>query len=94
VEWYVYIIYCSDQTLYTGISNDVQRRIEQHASERGAKYFRGRSPQKLVYLESGHTRSSASRREAQIKSLPRKDKLRLLNSSDNEALAIVNRPVD
>ena len=85
MEWYVYIIYCSDQTLYTGISNDVQRRIEQHASERGAKYFRGRRPQKLVYLEGGHTRSSASRREAQIKSLSRKDKLRLLDSINNEA---------
>ena len=89
MEWYVYIIYCSDQTLYTGISNDVQRRIEQHAGERGAKYFRGRRPQKLVYLESGHTRSSASRREAQIKSLSRKDKLQLLDSNDNEARASV-----
>lgn len=84
-SWQVYIILCSDNTLYTGISNDVERRIQQHASQRGARYFRGRQPQRLVYLEGGHDRSSASRREAAIKKLRRSDKDRLIGSAQNEA---------
>ncbi len=83
-NWQVYIILCSDNSLYTGISNDVERRMQQHASQRGARYFRGRQPQQLVYLESGHDRSSASRREAAIKKLRRPDKERLIQSECNE----------
>jgi putative endonuclease len=85
MNWYVYIIYCSDDSFYTGISNDVDRRIKQHASLRGAKYFRGRKPRRLVYLESGHTRSTASRREAAIKKLSKKEKIQLLDADSNEA---------
>jgi len=83
-NWQVYIILCSDNSLYTGISSDVERRMQQHASQRGARYFRGRQPQQLVYLESGHDRSSASRREAAIKKLRRPDKERLIQSECNE----------
>jgi len=82
--WQVYMILCSDNSLYTGISNDVERRIVQHASQRGAKYFRGRQPEHLVYLESGHDRSSASQREAVIKKLRRADKEHLIQSEHNE----------
>lgn len=78
------MILCSDNSLYTGISNDVERRMLQHASQRGAKYFRGRQPEQLVYLESGHDRSSASQREAAIKKLRRIDKQRLIQSERNE----------
>ena len=78
------MILCSDDSLYTGISNDVGRRITQHASQRGAKYFRGRQPEQLVYLESGHDRSSASQREAAIKKLRRTGKERLIQSERNE----------
>lgn len=78
------MILCSDNSLYTGISNDVERRITQHASQRGAKYFRGRDPEQLVYLESGHDRSSASQREAAIKKLRRTGKERLIQSERNE----------
>jgi len=78
------MILCSDDSLYTGISNDVERRIMQHASQRGAKYFRGRQPEQLVYLESGHDRSSASQREAAIKKLRRPNKERLIQSERNE----------
>ncbi len=78
------MILCSDDSLYTGISNDVERRITQHASQRGAKYFRGRQPEQLVYLESGHDRSSASQREAAIKKLQRPGKERLIQSERNE----------
>lgn len=78
--WYVYIILCSDKSLYTGISTDPERRLRQHADGRGAKYFRGRKPLEIVYLESGHTRSSAGRRELQIKRMPHGDKAVLIAS--------------
>jgi len=84
MNWQVYIILCSDATLYTGITNDLARRYRQHADCRGARYFRGRRPVEVVYLESGHSRGSASRREAAIKKLPRGDKINLLNSPMNE----------
>lgn len=88
MNWFVYIILCSDDTLYTGITNDLERRMAQHASQRGAKYFRGRQPQRVVYVEDGHDRSSASRREAEIKKLNRTEKERLLLSELNRAAAI------
>jgi putative endonuclease len=74
VNWSVYIILCSDDTLYTGITTDVERRMRQHASGQGAKYFRGRQPRELLYLEGGHDRSTASKREIEIKSMRRSDK--------------------
>lgn len=84
MSWQVYIIRCSDDSLYTGISNDVERRWQQHVDRRGAKYFRGRKPVEIVYLECTHDRSSASRREAAIKRLRRPDKEILIASSSNE----------
>ncbi len=84
MNWQVYIIRCSDDSLYTGISNDVQRRWQQHLDQRGAKYFRGRKPVQIVYLEGGHDRSSASRREAAIKKLHRQGKQALIASAVNE----------
>lgn len=80
----MYIIRCSDKSLYTGITNDLQRRWRQHAGRRGAKYFRGRQPVEIVYLESSDDRSSASRREAAIKKLQRCDKEALIQSRCNE----------
>ena len=77
-NWFVYIIHCSDETLYTGITTDIERRYTQHATQQGAKYFRGRKPQKLVYQESGHDRSTASKREIEIKGLSRADKFQLI----------------
>mgnify|MGYP001552477356 FL=1 len=84
MNWQVYIILCTDNSLYTGITNDVERRLLQHAACRGAKYFRGRKPQQLVYLENHHTRSSASKREAAIKQLRRLEKEALIASAMNE----------
>jgi len=84
MNWQVYMILCSDNSLYTGISNDVERRLLQHANQRGAKYFRGRQPEQLVYLESGHDRSTASQREAAIKKLRRSGKESLIQSERNE----------
>ena len=84
MNWQVYMILCSDESLYTGITTDVARRLEQHAARRGARYFRGRRPREIVYLERGHSRSSASRREAQIKRLARADKQALIGSALNQ----------
>ena len=78
MDWLVYIILCSDGSLYTGITNDLERRLAQHASRRGAKYFRSRAPGPVVYMERGHDRSSASRREAAIKRLSADAKRRLV----------------
>jgi putative endonuclease len=83
MNWQVYIILCKDNSLYTGITTAVQRRFAQHLAGTGAKYFRGHSPLRLVYLEEGHDRSSASRREAEIKKLRPKDKRRLIESPEN-----------
>jgi len=74
-EWFVYIIRADDDSLYTGITTDLARRLKQHQSGKGgAKYFRGRSAIDYVYTESGHNRSSAAVREAQIKKLTRQQK--------------------
>jgi putative endonuclease len=83
MNWHVYMILCSDQSLYTGISNDVLKRYQQHVCQQGAKYFRGRSPQQLVYVEGGHSRSSASIRERAIKKLTRMQKLALIATAGN-----------
>ncbi|NTV49997.1 MAG: GIY-YIG nuclease family protein [Geobacteraceae bacterium] len=83
MNWRVYIILCSDNTLYTGITTDIQRRFIQHASGRGARYFRGRQPVKVIFQEDGHSRSSAGRREVEIKNLTRAAKLVLISSGEN-----------
>lgn len=76
--WSVYIIRCSDESLYTGITTDVERRFYQHMNQKGAKYFRTSQPVEIVFVETGYDRSSASRREAQIKRLSRVQKLHLI----------------
>ena len=78
MNWYVYIILCSDHSLYTGITTDIDRRFRQHGAGRGARYFRGRQPLQVVYREHGHSRASAASREAAIKAMSRADKLQLL----------------
>lgn len=85
MQWFVYMILCSDESLYTGITNDVDRRFREHSEGRlGAKYFRGRQASRLVYLEGGHDRSSATKREIAIKRLKRAHKLLLLRSDVNQ----------
>ena len=84
-NWTVYIIEACDGSLYTGITTDLQRRLAEHTrGSRGARYFRGREPRLFAFVESGHDRSSASRREAAIKRLNRREKLGLIGSADNE----------
>ena len=78
--WFVYIIQCQDETLYTGITTDLDRRLEEHnSSVKGAKYTRGRGPVKLVYSAEMGDRSSASKEEYRIKQLSREEKLSLLS---------------
>jgi len=79
------MIQASDRSLYTGISTDVERRFTQHQRGVGAKYFHtGRQPMQVVFREAGHDRSSASRREAAIKKLPRSEKLRMVERCAGE----------
>lgn len=76
--WVVYILLCGDGTLYTGISNDLPRRLRAHDLGRtGARYTRGRGPLRLVYVEDTEDRGTALRREAAIKRLSRLEKCRL-----------------
>ena len=75
MNWFVYIIEASDNSYYTGITTDVERRFSEHNSGTlGAKYFNGRSPVRVIYQESKHSRSSASKREYDIKKLSRLQK--------------------
>jgi len=81
--WWVYMILCSDNTYYTGITTDLDRRFAQHLSGKGAKYFYGRKPVEFVFKEEGHNRSSASQREAAIKSLTRSQKTVLIQQANS-----------
>lgn len=75
---YTYILLCSDNTLYTGWTNDLNRRLEVHNSGNGAKYTKARLPVKLVYYEEYETKQAAMKREWQIKRLSRVEKLKLI----------------
>ena len=77
MSWYVYILRCGDGTLYTGITDDVPRRLAVHRAGKGAKYTRGRGPLELVYQEQVPDKSAA-RREFQIKRLTRREKEALI----------------
>ncbi len=78
MPWVVYILRCSDGTLYTGITNDLTRRVAAHECGRGAKYTRGRGPFVVVYHQEYPDRSSASKREREIKAMEKSSKLALL----------------
>ncbi|PHR91366.1 MAG: endonuclease [Robiginitomaculum sp.] len=78
MSWSIYILRCADNSLYTGITNDLPRRIRQHESGKGAKYTKSRGPLVLVYEERAENRSEASKREAAIKTLSRSEKLVLI----------------
>jgi putative endonuclease len=82
MSWLVYILTCSDDTLYTGVCTDLQRRLNEHNGEgsKGAKYTRARRPVTVFYQESCADRASACRREAAIKKLSRQQKLALINN--------------
>lgn len=83
MSYFVYILECSDKTLYTGIIKDVNKRLDEHNSnEKGAKYTKARRPVKLLYEESSINRSTASKREYEIKRFTRLQKLQLIEKDD------------
>ena len=78
---YVYIVKCKDDSLYTGWTNDIDKRLEAHNSGKGSKYTRGRVPVVLVHLETFDTKGSAMKREHEIKQLSRSKKWELIMSA-------------
>jgi putative endonuclease len=78
-KWFTYMVECSDNTFYTGISTDVFKRIIKHNSGKGAKYTKARTPVKLVYVQKFDDKSSASKEEWRIKQLTREEKLQMIN---------------
>ncbi|PHS12765.1 MAG: endonuclease [Kangiella sp.] len=85
-HWFLYIILCSDDCLYTGITTDIDRRWKEHSGDlkKGAKFFRGRKPKEILYVEFFENRSEASQREYSIKKLSRSNKLLVISSKDNQ----------
>ncbi len=82
MAWSVYIVRCADDSLYTGITIDIVRRVDEHNSDntKGARYTRARRPVKLIYQENCQDRSTASQREYQIKKMSRPQKLAMIES--------------
>ena len=80
MNWQVYILQCSDGSLYTGITNNLELRVKTHNSGRGAKYTKNRLPVRLVYKEYTKDKSQSLRRELEIKKLSRQAKKELINS--------------
>jgi putative endonuclease len=89
-SWFTYIIATDDGQLYTGITTDMTRRWQQHSSGKGARYFRGRHPSCLCYLETQENRSLASKREAFIKSLTRKEKWELIHHHYSQTIDLLS----
>jgi len=80
-NYFVYIVQCSDETYYTGIAKELERRIDEHnSSDKGAKYTKARRPVKLVYHDRCADRSAASKREYAIKKMSRKNKEKLIKT--------------
>ena len=74
MNWVVYMLKCNDSSIYTGISNNLNRRLDTHAKGNGSKYVRARLPFKLIYIEERQSRSNAVKREINIKKLNKKNK--------------------
>jgi putative endonuclease len=83
-DWWVYLVRCSDRSLYTGVTTDLVRRVDEHNGEQpgGARYTRARRPVALVWSERCDSRSAAQRREATVRKLSRWQKDRLIDHSD------------
>lgn len=89
--WFVYMIRTNDAQVYTGITTDMARRWQEHASGKaGARYFRGRTPVQLCYLEANHNRSTASQREYAIKSLSAAAKKNLITENRSQTQALIS----
>lgn len=82
MECYTYMVECSDGSLYTGWTNDLEKRVRAHNAKKGAKYTRSRTPVKLVYYEAFATKEEAMRREYEVKRYTRKQKEALLSGKE------------
>jgi putative endonuclease len=92
MKYYLYILKCYDQTLYTGITTDLDRRIKEHNfSDLGARYTRSRRPVKLVYSKKFKNRSLATKEELRIKKLPPAKKLAIINLKKNKKIANIEK---
>ena len=81
-DWFLYVVECSDGTLYAGIATDVTRRLREHNSSlKGAKYTRSRRPVNLIYWTDFSDRATACKAEAKFKKLTRKQKLEIINEN-------------
>jgi len=81
-NWFVYMLRCADNSLYTGITTDITRRLEEHNAKKSiSRYTRARQPVELVYHETVESRSEAGKREVQLKKLKKADKELLIESS-------------
>lgn len=80
-HWWLYMLRCADGTLYTGITTDVERRLAEHNSGKGAKYTRSRRPVEVVYREPCPDKSAALRREIAVKRLSRAQKCKLMEGN-------------
>jgi putative endonuclease len=81
--YHVYILLCADGTLYTGITNNLERRLKEHQTGKGARYTRRKGVRKILYTEKHPSRSSALKREAEIKKWSREKKIRLIHSGSS-----------
>lgn len=90
MSWVCYLLRCADDTLYCGITNDMEKRLGAHNAGTAAKYTRSRGPVELVFVENCADRSAASKREMNIKKLPRMEKLSLIRVVSGESA--INRP--
>lgn len=81
---YTYILRCQDNSLYTGWTNDIDKRLKAHNEGRGAKYTKARRPVTLVYYETFQTKEEAMRREWEIKQLNRQEKLKLIKDQSHD----------
>ncbi len=91
MNWLCYLLRCADGTLYCGITNDLDKRIAAHNAGIAARYTRGRSPVVLVFMENCGDKSTALKREMEIKSLSRVEKLKLINVGERMDSPLRNR---
>lgn len=90
--YFVYILLCSDKTLYTGVTTDLKRRLTEHKKGEGGSYTRAHGAKRILHSEKARDRSKAQKREAEIKSLPRSKKLELILQAGNGDRALNTYP--
>jgi putative endonuclease len=91
MPWFLYVVKCRDESLYTGITTDISRRISEHNSKKGAFYTQNKTPVELVYQEAMANQSQARKREAAIKRLTRAEKIELISSPRPISSAKISR---